>query len=221
MILVFSFLGLLSLYSIIFIVFLMSTLKIKIDKMRIENFENDKKYKILFQVFFLNKIKILSIKIDNDKINKIQQSKRLRKINLKHIEEAVPTKKEVLNILKKINPKIEYLNLKIQIGLDDAVITAYIVGIIGAIISILLPKTVNNIYNKNKARKVNKISNKKIKYQIIPAYNQKTFDVYLESIINIKIVHIIFVIYTLLKKGRNKNGRASNRRTYAYSHEFN
>ena len=41
----------------------------------------------------------------------------------------------------------------------------------------------------------------------------------LDSIISIKIVHIINSMLIFVKKGRDKNERTSNRRPYAYSYE--
>lgn len=41
----------------------------------------------------------------------------------------------------------------------------------------------------------------------------------LNCIINVKMVHIIYVIYILLKKGMIKNERTSNRGAYDYSYE--
>ena len=94
-------------------------------------------------------------------------------------------------------------------GIEDAIATSYLVAIIASILSIILPHLVKKEDIKN------------IKYEINPIYNTLIFNLKLDSIINLKIVHIIYVIYNLVKKGRDKNERTSNRRSYAYSHEFN
>ena len=201
MILVFIFLGLLIISAIIFIFFLMSSLHIKVDNFRLKELKVEKDYKIFIQLYFLNKIKILSIGIDNKKIKNISLNERFK--NLNNIQK--PKLSEVLKLLKKLNIKIEELELKAEIGIDDACLLVYVVTIISSIISIILPRFTEN--------------NKQINYNIKPVYNKNIFNLFLESIISVKIVNIIYVIYILVKKGSNKNERTSNRRSYAYSYE--
>lgn len=116
---------------------------------------------------------------------------------------------ETLKIIKCLNVKIERLNLKINVGIEDASLTSYTVAIISSLLSIILPHLVK------------KEDTKKIKYEVNPVYNTFTFNLNLDSIISLKIVHIIYVIYNLVKKGSNKDDRTSNRRPYANSYEFN
>ena len=202
--LVFIFFGFLILLSIVFlIIFTMSTIKIRINDLKIENSEINKKYKFYIELYFLNKIKIFSIKINNDKYKKIVKNKRLKNFNKSNL----PIGRLILNIIQKI--RIEKLNLKLSIGTEDAPFTSYVVAVIAGIIGANLPKYVD-IKDKNK-----------IEYSVKPVYNKNTFNLYLDSIINLKIVHIIYIIYNLVKKGRGKNERTSNRRAYAYSHGFN
>jgi hypothetical protein len=134
-------------------------------------------------------------------------SKKIEEIDFNEAKKYIKTNKEIFSLFKKI--KIEYLNLSIKIGVEDAVLTSYIVAVISSVISIILPYFVENN------------DNEKYKYVIEPIYNKSTFQMYLNSIVSIKIVHIIYVIYNLTKKGRDKNESTSNRRSYAYSHELN
>ena len=61
---------------------------------------------------------------------------------------------------------------------------------------------------------------KKKKFTVLPLYNiGNVIKINLNCIIDVKIVHIIYVIYILFKKGRNVNERASDRRAYDYSYE--
>ena len=140
---------------------------------------------------------------------KIKNSKRFKKIDLKKLQAHIPKKSEIFYMLSKLKIQIMKLNLKIKLGTESAPITSYLVVTIATIISIILPKLVKNN------------NNKKIKYIVTPIYNNKDIRIKLNCIISLKIVHIIYVIYMLEKKGREKNGRTSNRRAYAYSHEFN
>lgn len=211
MILVFIFLGLLIIISILFFVFITSTLKIKIKSLQIEKYKNNNKYRVFIQLYFLNKIKIFSIRINNERIRKMYSSKQIEKIDFNKIKENIPINKETLSILKNLKLEIEELDLEINIGIEDAVLTSYLVAIIASLISIILPHLVKNR------------SNKEIKYIVKPIYNKTEFNMDLDSIISVKIVHIIYILYQLVKKGkeRKSNERTSNRRAYAYSHEFN
>ena len=136
-------------------------------------------------------------------MKKIDFSKIRR--NLKNKE--VP-KKEIIQAVKQIKPKIENLKLKVNLGTEDVIITSYLVAIVSAAIGIILP----HVTYKNTT---------KCDYIIKPIYKDKNeYAVALNGIFSIKIVHIIYSMFILLKKGRDKNNeRASNRRSYAYDYE--
>ena len=142
-------------------------------------------------------------------MRKIYSNKKLEQIDLNKVKQTIPITVETLKIIKSLKLEIERLKLKINMGIEDAIATSYLVAIIASILSIILPHLVKKEDIKN------------IKYEINPIYNTLIFNLKLDSIINLKIVHIIYVIYNLVKKGRDKNERTSNRRSYAYSHEFN
>ncbi len=142
-------------------------------------------------------------------MRKIYSNKKLEQIDLNKVKQTIPINVETIKIIKNLKLEIESLKLKINIGIEDAIATSYLVAIIASILSIILPHLVKKEDIKN------------IKYEINPIYNTLIFNLKLDSIINLKIVHIIYVIYNLVKKGRDKNERTSNRRSYAYSHEFN
>lgn len=167
------------------------------------------KYKIIFELYFLGKIKIFCIKLNNKRLRKIYTNRKIEEIDLNKVKQTIPINKETFKIIKSLNVKIESLKLEINIGIEDAIITSYTVAIIASLLSIMLPHLVK------------KEDIKKVKYEIKPIYNTLMFNLSLDSIISIKVVHIIYVIYNLVKKGRDKNERTSNRRPYAYSHEFN
>ena len=59
------------------------------------------------------------------------------------------------------------------------------------------------------------------KYIITPLYfNQNIVNIEISGIFEIKMIHIINIIYILNKKeGVKKNERTSNRRSYDYSYE--
>ncbi len=222
MILVFILLGILILLSIIALVLILSTIKIRIENLEIKNFKleksklNKQKFKILFQIYFLGKIKILSINLNSPKIKKIYSNQNLKNIDFKEISKKIPLNKENIKIIKDLKIKLENFNFSVKIGTEDAILTSYIVAIIASVIGIILPYLVDKNYKKD------------CKYKINPIYNINILNLHLNSIISVKIVHIICVICNLVKisklknKESEKNGRTtSNRRAYAYSHEFN
>lgn len=142
-------------------------------------------------------------------MRKIYSNKKLEQIDFSKLKQNIPINIKTLKIIKGLQIKIESLKLEINIGIEDVIYTSYTVAIIASILSIILPHLVKEEDIQN------------IRYEINPIYNTLTFNLNLDSIISIKIVHIIYVIYNLVKKGRDENERTSNRRSYAYSHEFN
>ena len=204
MILVFVFLGIIIISLLVFFILVFSNVKIKIDDLDIYNLKLNKNYKLFIQLYFLNKIKLLSIKIDNKRINKIKLNEKFK--NMKNFNYNLNIDKtQIFRCLKIIRPKIEKLNLEIDIGTEEAYVTSYLVALTAGIISTVLPYFAEN--------------SKTIKYLIVPLYNKNILNINLTSIINLKIVHIIYIMYILVKKGSNKNGRTSNRRAYANSYE--
>ena len=212
MILVFIFLGIAIALSLLFLMLILSTIKIKIEKLHIKSFNIDKKYIISLELYLLNKIKILYISIDDKKVNKIKQNDRFKNIKIKNIYKDLINPKEIIFASKKLNISIERLKLKLEIGSNNADTTAYLTGMVGGIIGIVLSNLVKNEVSKN------------IYYDVKPIYNEYVLNIDLDSIIKLKIVNIIIVvyfIYKLLKKGSGKNGGTSNRRSYVSSYEFN
>ena len=192
MILVFIFLGLIVIQAILFLILILSTIKLKVENLRIGSYKNNKKYKAFIQIYFLDKIKIFSIKINNEKLKKVYESNRFKNVDFNKLKEVLPSNRETLRILKKLTPKIEKLNLEANLGMEDASLTSYTVGVIASLVGIILPHIVKEM------------NHKKIRYVVNPIYNKNLFNIYLDSIISLKIVHVINVIYLLAKKGREK-----------------
>lgn len=218
MVLVFILIGIIILAYLILTVFLLSTLQIDIENLKIGNKEKinenniKDEYEIKITVKFLNRIPILWLKLNNKKIRKISNSKQLEKIDLKSMKQNIrfdkKTLKTIKEVIKSIKIKILELNLRIDLGTEDAILTSYLVAFIASILGIILPHIIEK----------NKINN--CKYIVNPIYqNRNEYHVSLDSIISIKIVHIIYSMLIFLKKGRDKNERSSNRRTYAYRYE--
>ena len=174
-------------------------LKIAIQRIRKKITNNDSKVSLKF--YILKKVKIAEInlkKIDlkDEKVkNRLQKQFEGNKFNL-----------DTIKFLKNVNYIFEKLNLKIYIGVEDAALTAISTGTIHGVISNFLRGKVKNI--------------KYIKYEVNPIYQGKNIlKIEIDSIITLKMEKIIDII-RFMKKGRvKKNGRSSNRRSYAYSNE--
>lgn len=186
MVLVFVLLAIIILLLIFFIIFLLSTLQIEIKNLKIGNKEIKNKtrikdkYEVKISLYFLEKIPILWLTLNNKKMRKIYNSKKLEKIDLKKLESKVQIDKETIKIIKNIKIKLSKLYLRIDIGTEDAILTSYSIALIASIIGILLPHLAHD-----------KINN--CKYIVNPLYqNKNEYHINLDCIIRIKIVHIIY-----------------------------
>lgn len=219
MVLVFILLGILIFITIFVIINLLSTIKIQIKNLNLENndFRNnkdiqekytlDRKVGIKIGIYFLNKIPIFIVKLKYSKIKKMFSKNRFKNFNFKKYKKNLKMK-DILQELKKLQIKIKDLDLKIDLGTEDVLVTSYLISFIASAIGILLPHIIEE---KNI---------KTCKYIINPKYEDKyELKLQFNCIIYVKIAHIISSILFLIKKGRDKNDRTSNRRTYAYSNE--
>ncbi len=173
------------------------------------------KYKISFCICILNKIPILKITLTKAKLKKINQKTHIKekierefdKQNIKRLTREYDVKKDIAEILKNIKLKIEKINLKIELGTENVILTSFLVPVISAILAILIPSM--------------KCKPHKQEFKVIPVYNSKNLvNFQLEGIFEIKMIHIINTICILKKKRRvEEYERTSNRRSYDYSYE--
>jgi hypothetical protein len=211
MILVLFLFGLIILIGITAILIIASTLHIQIKNLSISNMQtkNNTKYAIIFSIYFANKIKYIWFNLNSKRAKKIYSKVQLEKIDLKKFKKVF--KLSDLKELTKLHLKISDLNLEMNIGTKSPLVTSFLVVTISNAISLLLPHLVNNLKDN------------RYFYNIKPLYyNKELYKINLDCIIEIKMVHIINVIYYIfLKKGRRENERSttSNRKSYAYSHE--
>ena len=171
--------------------------------------KSDETYRLSGSIgfYFLRKIKLFSIKINNKATNKMLNNKfiknRIKNIKITDNYTKKTQIKTVYNLLKMLNRlvKIDVFQLKIWIDTESVILTSYLIGIISTIIPNLIR---NNIKSINKYKKENNYM-----FQILPLYKNQNY-IYLrfKSIISIKVVHII---YMLIAMGGIKNERSSNR----------
>lgn len=210
----------LMLMFIIIGILLLSTIIIEVKGLKISTEKHhdsiiDDNYKIIISFWNLKKIRILKTEITKEKLENIKIKeiieKQIKKIDFiaffKNIKINYNLNFKTIKKTKKFMPKITYINLKSNIGTEDAIFTSYIVAIIASTLGFIL--------------KDQNINSKKRKFIINPIYvNKNMIDLELNCILKTKLIHIIYIIYILIKKGSvNKNDRTSNRRTYGYSYE--
>lgn len=200
-----------------------SKIEIRIDNFNINNTDNNKNNKkLLVQVSLkIFNLHWLKIKINKNKLASgfIKQKMKIeeKNINIEEVAEknikTIMSNEKIKKAIKNIEIRLDKLYLNINIGVEDAVLTSYLIGVISIIISNILPHIIN-IKNKTTSEIKNKY-----KYQVAPLYmNKNLYKINLNCIFDAKLVHIIYVIY-LMKRRVDKNERTSNRKSYEYSYE--
>lgn len=196
--------GIIIFLVLISIIILLSTIKIEVKNFRFGNIKKEKNFNLKIGFYFLRKVKLFNINLDNEKIKQISDSKRFEKIDIKKIESNISINKDTLENLKYLKFKIEELNLMIYIGTEDVVLTSYIVAFIAGMIGIILPHLVTKVININ--------------YKVIPLYrNKNELNIDFDSIFSLKIINIVYMVYILLKNRSKKSKIKEVRREYVYN----
>lgn len=174
-------------------------------------------------IFILNtRIQLHINKLNKDSINKLNNTdakikivimfrnlkifnKKIKKPNINVSIKNSNINMDQVKIAKYIisNIQIEEFKLNLQMGVNNIMITTYMVPIICSVISTIL--NWKHCY--------------KADYIVTPIYNKNGYRITFDCIISLKLVHIIHIMYILLKKGEMKNGRTSYRRAYEHSYE--
>ena len=186
----------------VFIIIVLSTIKFEIVDFELSNIIpiTLKNYKIKLSFYLFGKIKIFSFKLNSERARKMYSKMNIEKFDIEKGRKLLTIKN--INILKKLNTRLDYLDLELDLGLEDAILTTELITLISTVISNILPHIIGK-YIPNKYR-----------YKIMPIYiNKNAYYIKLNCIFQLKIVHIINIIYIYLKKGKSdKNEWTSNRR---------
>ena len=180
-------------------------------KIQVSNFKfeiNDKgksmnqKFKVIIKFNVFNWLNYFKLTINNDKLKEYNAKQSFDKI----IKQIIQDKNSKIKQIKsnKKNLKIEKLNLKIDIGIEDAALTAMTTGIGAIVLSILIGNNINR--------------SSEVKWNITPVYNNNLLKLNLNCIISIKLIHIIKRIY-VMRKEDDRNDRTSNRKNFKYIYE--
>lgn len=167
----------------------------------------NKDYKVIIKLCILKKIPILKVNITKTKLEKMKIKEKIKNIDFKIIQNKNKFDKNAIKVIKKSNININKINLNLEIGTENATLTSVIVPAISTILAILLSRKIENPKNQL--------------FIIQPVYiNQNLINIVFSGIFEMKMIHIINIIYILnRKKGVNKHERTSNRRSYDYSYE--
>ena len=167
----------------------------------------NKDYKVIIKLCILKKIPILKVNITKTKLEKMKIKEKIKNIDFKIIQNENKFDKNAIKAIKKSNININKINLNLEIGTENATLTSVIVPTISTILAILLSRKIENPKNQL--------------FIIQPVYiNQNLINIVFSGIFEMKMIHIINIIYILnRKKGVNKHERTSNRRSYDYSYE--
>ncbi len=167
----------------------------------------NRNYEIIVRLC-LGFITLAKISFNKTKLEKMKIKQKIQNIDLSKLEKMPAFDKELVKIFKKLDFEIKKIDLGINIGTESASLTAIIVPAISTIISLILRKRIKKFENQ--------------KFVICPIYqNQNLVNLSIKGIFEIKMRHIINVIYIFMKKERGvkKYERTSNRRAYDYGYE--
>lgn len=146
--------------------------------------QNTTNYAVIVSLHLLNRIKWFSIHLNDEKMRKLYNKMQLEKIDLKKIEKDF--RWEDLKTIKKLQIKLSYLKFKTEVGVESPVITAFLVSILSSFVAIFLPYLAVDMKKE------------RYQYEVLPIYqNKNLYKIQLNCIIQVKMVHIISVVYNL------------------------
>lgn len=163
-------------------------------------------YKIIIKLLILRKIPILKINITKNKLEKLRLKEKVNQIDWQRVQ-SEEFDKNILKAIKQLKLGIKNISLNVELGTENASLTSIIVPAISTAISIWLGRKMKNYENQI--------------FIIQPIYrNQNLINILISGIFELKMNHIISMIYMLNQKEGVKNyERTSNRRAYDYSYE--
>ena len=178
-----------------------SKIEVKIENLDISTARKEiirKDFEIYISIIAFNRITVFkknAKKIKSKKINLGSVLETTRKIRQKTNKRALF--KDLIISLKDFKFETKKADIKVEVGTEDAALTAILVGTIASFLGIIL---------------------KGQKFKILPIYEDKNIlNIKLDGIFRMNLIHYI---YKTILKGREKNERkSSDRRAYAYSHE--
>lgn len=205
------------LFILLIILFLMIVVIFSKIRIEITNFRFDsqikrhlnKNYEIKIKWYLFGLLPILTMKISKPKLEKMKIKEKIKQIDFIALEKTPTLNKQIFETIKAMDIGIKNIYLSITIGTESATLTSFLVPIISTVIAIILRKRMRKFENQT--------------FVINPIYqNQNLVKIDFSGIFEIKMRHIISIIYQFIKKGKKgvkEYERASNRGPYDYSYE--
>ena len=177
----------------------------------------NKNYKVKLKLCILGEIPIINIDITKKKLEKLNIKEKIKEIDAKILKDKNNFDKKLMENIKALKINLKEADIKIELGTENAALTALIVPFISTILSTVFSRSIKKA--KNFSKNIKKTKNQK--YVVNPIYiNENLVNISISGIFEIKMIHIINIIYIYRKKeGEDKNERTSNRRSYDYSYE--
>lgn len=190
------------LFLVVFIILglIFSKIKIVINRVELDNTICEQGYLRQLdgklKVYLYGIVKVLSISLNKERIQKVSKSKLFNKDKLKRIEGKIiknVSMKEIKEI-KNVKLNLEKLDMNLNLGTNDVIITSFLIFIISNIVTFVVVKNIN------------KNNKKQYHYIINPCYqNKNVFILDVSCVISIKAVHIINMLYRYFESYGNKN----------------
>lgn len=211
----FYLISLLVIFLIILILF--TTIQINIENVKIStekvNGRNiNPKYKITIKLYIFKKINYLKLYITKNKIEKKVIQKNIDKLKEKIEKNKNKFDIRILVNLKKINLKIQKINLKVYLGIEDAATNAITAGMLSSsiaiIMGILVDRNILVLSSQNEKQEKNSVY-----WKITPIYqNKNLLNIDLNCIISFKLIHIIDIIFLNWGRFSNEKNKKSNKK---------
>lgn len=163
-------------------------------------------YKLFIKFFILKKLKILDKQIKQADFKNQKRFKKFQDIiKNQSVNSSIDSKILQPKIIKNANINLKNSNIKIEIGTENAALTAILTGAFYGIIPIVLSSFFE--------------IDKDINFRIQPIYqNKNQISFSFDGIFEIDLIHIINTYKVLIGKDKEeKNNGTSNRESYAYN----
>lgn len=180
-------------FILVLIIFL--KIKINIEYLNLNNIKNEKlnyEYLIKIGLYITNKIKLIEISLDKNKVNnknlieKIKNQYKKRKDNFKKYD-----KSELLKQIKLLKISIDKFKLRINFGTDNSIITSLTTATISSFIGIFMAEFIKNYKPENHY------------FIISPIYNNKNIiNLSFKCVFCLKLIHIVYMLLKISKKDK-------------------
>ena len=188
----------LSFFILSIIIFLLLNIKLSIVKFKISNINSVGHFQIdliiKLGLYIGKKIKIFEVCMNKEKLLKNKYILNIKKKNEIKKDIEIINNDDIKNAIKKVKLNIERLNLKLNIGTEDAKLTAILFGVISTIWGVLVPLI---YYSKNIK------SLDEFEYELTPNFSNKNIlKLEFTGQLSIRLLHIIYILYISFKANK-------------------